>query len=105
MYVCMCVAAREREGGMIGERKGEEGLEVGGNTLTPLKTFSSHFFFFPWHVIFRFTILIMMILERRGGGGGRRGEDDGRRMQLFTLSFLFLFFFTATHCMERATKR
>lgn len=34
----------------------------------------------------------MMILERRGGGGGRRGEDDGRRMQLFTLSFLFLFF-------------
>lgn len=47
MYVCMCVAEREREGGMIGERKGEEGLEVGGNTLTPLKTFSSHFFFFP----------------------------------------------------------
>lgn len=92
MYVCMCVAEREREGGMIGERKGEEGLEVGGNTLTPLKIFSSHFFFFPWHVIFRFTILIMMILERRGGGGGRRGEDDGRRMQLFTLSFLFLFF-------------
>lgn len=52
VYVCMCVAEREREGGMIGERKGEEGLEVGGNTLTPLKTFSSHFFFSPGMLFF-----------------------------------------------------
>lgn len=72
------------------EGEKEEGLEVGGNTLTPLKTSSPHLFFFV-RVIFRFTILIMMILEGRGGGGGRRGEDDGRRMRLFALSFLFFF--------------
>lgn len=96
----MCVRKNDwrEEGGK------EEGLEVGGNTLTPLKTFSPHPLFFLWRVIFRFTILIMMILERRGGGGGRRGEDDGRRMRLFALSFLF-FFFTATHRMERGRKR
>lgn len=79
--MCVCEAAKnywKEEGGK------EEGLEVGSNTFTPLKTFS---YFFLWHVIFRFTILIMMILERRVGE--EEGEDDGRRMRLFTLSLLF----------------